>query len=108
MSLVYIFAASPMEADPVRKVAVPSDSQSAARCGANDVVLISGAMGPGNAKSKAEAALSGGKPDAILVIGLCGGLTPSLPEGKIVAYTECLSTDAAKPRLSCSRTLVDS
>ena len=108
MSLVYIFAASPMEAEPVRKIAVPSDSQSSARCGANDVVLFSGAMGPRNAKSKAEAALSGGKPDAILVIGLCGGLTPSLPEGRIVAYTDCLSTEVAKPTRPCSRSLLDS
>ena len=33
-----------------------------------------------------------GKPYAVLVIGLCGGLTESLPEGRIVAFTECLST----------------
>jgi nucleoside phosphorylase len=108
MSLVYVFAASPMEAEPVQKIAVPSDARSSARCGANEVVLFSGAMGPVNARSKAEAALSEGKPDAILVIGLCGGLTPSLPEGKIVAYTDCLSTDAAKPRLQCSRSLAES
>jgi hypothetical protein len=28
-----------------------------------------------------------------LIFGLCGGPTESLPEGMIVAYTECLSTD---------------
>jgi hypothetical protein len=33
-----------------------------------------------------------GKPDAVLVIGLCGGLTQSLREQQIVAYTESLST----------------
>jgi hypothetical protein len=33
-----------------------------------------------------------GKADAVLVIGLCGGLTESLREQRIVAYTECLST----------------
>jgi hypothetical protein len=32
------------------------------------------------------------KLDAVLVIGLCGGLTESLREQQIVAYTECLST----------------
>ena len=47
------------------------------------------------------------KPDAVLVIGLCGGLTESLPEGRVVAYTACKSTEAAKPVLSCSPTAVD-
>ena len=88
MSLVYIFAASPAEAEPVRKIAAASGSSSAARCGANDVVLIVGGMGPLNAKRKAEAILVATadappthKPDAVLVIGLCGGLTDKLPEG---------------------------
>jgi hypothetical protein len=41
-----------------------------------------------------------GKPDAVLVIGLCGRLTGSLREQHIVAYTECLSTglNKAPPR----------
>ena len=30
-------------------------------------------------------------PDAVLVIGLCGGLTESLAEDRIVAYKGCLS-----------------
>src|SRR5580692_7300442 len=72
-------------------------------------------MGPRGAKSKVEIALSGnsigpatGKPDAILVVGLCGGLTESLPEGRIVSYTECRSTEATKPMLHCSEGITNS
>jgi nucleoside phosphorylase len=72
-------------------------------------------MGPLNAKNKATAALvartedsAAAKPDAVLVIGLCGGLTESLPEGRLVAYTACKSTDSAKPLLTCSASAVDS
>jgi nucleoside phosphorylase len=72
-------------------------------------------MGPGNARSKAETALnaargspSSPKPDAAVIIGLCGGLTASLPEGRIVAYTACRSLEDTKPLLRCSDTIVDS
>jgi nucleoside phosphorylase len=115
MSLVYIFAASPMEGEPVRKIAGERDSHSPMRCGSNDFVLIFSGMGPVNAKSKAEQALglrtepSGTpKPDAVLVIGLCGGLTESLSEGRVVAYTACKSTEATKPVLPCAENIVDS
>ena len=115
MSVLYIFAASPMEGEPIRKLAAGADSGSPARCGANDVVFIVSGMGPGNARTKAEAALgvrtapaSPVKPDAVLVIGLCGGLTESLPEGRVVAYTSCKSTEAMKPVLPCSQRAVDS
>ena len=115
MSLVYIFAASGMEGQPVRRIGVPSGSNSTLRCGPNDLVLITSGMGPGNARSKAEAALrsalgapAGPKPDAVVIIGLCGGLTVSLPEGRIVVYTECRSTEATKPLLRCSQTIVNS
>ena len=115
MSLIYIFAASGMEAQPVRRIAGATDSNSTLRCGPNDLVLITSGMGPGNARSKAEAALrtragapAGVRPDAVVIVGLCGGLTASLPEGRIVAYTECRSTDATKPLLRCSATIIDS
>ena len=119
MSLVYIFAASPFEAKPVRKIANSTAARGSGsaplRCGPNELRLITGGMGPRSAQSKAEAALGltsemspSPKPDAVLVIGLCGGLTASLPEGRIVAYADCLSTDAAKPPLRCSRSITDS
>jgi len=66
-------------------------------------------MGPISARKRAEAALGltsgsapGRKPDGIFVIGLCGGLSANLSEGKIVAYAECLSTDTTNPRMTCS------
>jgi hypothetical protein len=86
-------------------------------------VIITG-MGTRNAEAKADAALGlaapgagasasaspplGAKPDAVLVIGLCGGLSESLREQQIVAYTECLSTGPNKaPPLQCSPALTD-
>ena len=119
MSLVYVFAASPFEAQPVRKIAnsaaAAGSSSAPLLCGPNEVLLITGGMGPRLAQRKAEVALgltspasASSKPDAVLVIGLCGGLTASLPEGRIVAYTDCLSTDATKPPVRCSRSITDS
>ena len=114
MSLVYVFAASGLEANPVRKLALASGSNSTLRCGLNDLVLITSGMGPANARKNAEAALmsslptsNGPKPNAVLIIGLCGGLTPSLPERRIVAYTECRATDANKPLLRCSEPITN-
>ncbi len=113
MSLVYVFAASPMEGQPVRKLAERADSESPLRCGDNDVVLTVTGMGPKNARNKAEAALgkahgtAARTPDAILVIGLCGGLSASLSERQIVAYSDCRSTDPCEPVLACSPALTD-
>jgi nucleoside phosphorylase len=115
MSLVYVFAASGMEAQPIRRIAVPSDSNSTLRCGSNELVLITSGMGPGKARRKADAALTppfgapaGPKPESVVIIGLCGGLSPSLPEGRIVAYKDCRFTGATKPLLRCSEAVVDS
>src|SRR5688572_2367841 len=109
MSLVFVFAASALEAEPVRKVADSSGSSPSLRCGANELVLLEGAMGPRNARDKAESALGGnGKPDAILVIGLCGGLNESLDEGAVVAYDACVSTEEANGKLACSAQITDS
>ena len=115
MSLVHIFAATGMEAQPVRRLAVVSDSSSTLRCGQNELVLNISGMGPANARRKAETALNAArvspaspKPNAAVVIGLCGGLTASLPEGRVVVYTACRSLEDTKPLLRCSETIVDS
>lgn len=102
MSLIYVFTAMTMEGQAIRKISGP-----------NKLVPINSGMGPKNAKREAEVALgvSDGapmreKPDAVVVIGLCGGLNASLPEGRIVAYTECRSTEAATPMLACSQAIL--
>ena len=96
MPLVYVFAASKMEAQPVLVLAArdgaSSDGSGALiiqQGGGRFAVIITG-MGTRNAEAKADAALGRaapgagggpplpGKPDAVLVIGLCGGLTESL------------------------------
>lgn len=85
----------------------------------NEFLLIIGGMGPKAARTKAMEALGlspirdgsnrpmDGKPDAVFVIGLCGALSASLPETRIVAYTDCLSTEPNKPPLRCSRSMTD-
>ena len=97
MSRLVVFAASDMEGRAVGKIAGP-----------HELTLEIAGMGPGNAKAKAEAVLGeGAKPDAVVVIGLCGGLVASLPEGTIVTYSQCLSTDIGGPALRCSPTITD-
>jgi nucleoside phosphorylase len=126
MPLVYVFAASKMEAQPVLVLAARDGTSGQGLVaatiehgGERFAVIITG-MGTRNAEAEAEAALGpatpgaaagpapAGKPDAVLVIGLCGGLTETLPEQRIVAYTECLSAGPNKaPPLQCSRSLTD-
>lgn len=123
MPLVYVFASSKMEAQPVLEL-VPKDASArrghpvvVGASGNQFAVIITG-MGTGNARIEADAAMglsslgaAGGqpttqKPDAVLLIGLCGGLTEGLRENRIVAYTQCLSTDKLGP-LRCSPALTD-
>ena len=115
MSLLYIFAATPMEGKPIRKIGALQSASSELRCGPNELMLMIGGMGPMNAKQIAERSLkldssasNSRKPDAVLSIGLCGGLSRSLSEGKIVAYTACLSTHSTMPALTCSPAITDS
>ena len=125
MPLVYVFAASKMEAQPVLVLAARNGTSGQGstliieHADRRFAVIITG-MGTSNAEAKADAALGlaapgagsfptlAGKPDAVLVIGLCGGLAESLREQHIVAYTECLSTDPNKaPPLQCSPVLTE-
>jgi hypothetical protein len=125
MPLVYVFAASKMEAQPVLLLAARNGTSGQGstliieRGDGRFAVIITG-MGTRNAEAKADSALGlaasgtgsapplAEKPDAVLVIGLCGGLTESLREQHIVAYTECLPTGPNKaPPLQCSRALTD-
>jgi len=101
MGCTYVFAATETEARPVRKIVADSE-----------IVVITSGMGPKNAKQEAEARLRQGvsarKPDAVLVIGLCGGLISALPEGQIVTYTQCLSFDSPESRFCCSESILNS
>jgi hypothetical protein len=126
MPLVYVFAASKMEAQPVLVLAARNGTSGQGSTvaiiphGDGRLAVIITGMGTKNTEAKADAALGptapgvrGGpllaeKPDAVLVIGLCGGLTESLREQHIVAYTKCLSTGPNKaPPLQCSPVLID-
>src|SRR6516165_3632625 len=98
MPLVYVFAASKMEAQPVLVLAARNGTSGQGSAGliiehgdGRFAVIITG-MGTRNAEAKAGTALGlagsggdgglplGGKPDAVLVIGLCGGLSEALRE----------------------------
>ena len=126
MSLVYVFVASKMEAQPFLALTAPSGAAAPKTTavivdqGENRFAVIITGMGRGKARAKADAALglsspgsSGGpptaqKPDAVLVIGLCGGLTQALPEQRIVAYAECLSAEPNRaPPVYCSLTITE-
>lgn len=41
------------------------------------------------------------------MIGLCGGLVATIPEGAIVTYSECISTDVGQPPLHCSQPITE-
>jgi len=124
MSFVDVFAASKSEAEPVQRIvdaaaSATSSGTALLRLGWNEFLLIVGGMGPKAARAKAMDALGSSptldgfnlpadrKPDAVLVIGLCGSLSSSLPETRIVAYTDCLSTDPNKPALRCSSSVTN-
>jgi len=94
---------------PAGQVRQRGDGRVTFTCGANTLTLIISGMGPKKAMGAAQAALDDAqdqarvrktrpaKADVVLVIGLCGGLAESLSEGRIVAYTNCLSTDPTRP-----------
>jgi nucleoside phosphorylase len=104
---IFVFAASKMEADPLaRRLGVSRwDSSSQAgpiAAGPNQLTFFITGIGPKLAGKRAsEILLSASrpardqqneKPDAAIVIGVCGGLTELLPETTIVTYSSCLST----------------
>jgi nucleoside phosphorylase len=123
MALVYVFASSKMEAQPVLALAGKNTPVQPGRPviveqGGNRFAVIITGMGTGNARIKADTAVglaarvadgeavTAQKPDAIFVIGLSGGLAEPMREERIVAYSECLSADNAPP-LRCAPALTD-
>ncbi len=90
MSLVYVFTASNQEGRPAEQIADWRKRQPWGRG--------TGALGSTRSSLGPESPLDR-KPDAVLIIGLCGALSSSLPETRIVAYTGCLSAGPNKPPL---------
>jgi len=120
MPLVYVFAAMKIEARPLERMVGRQAGLSSAthlaegKIGNNQIALFLTGIGPRRAGECAKAALGsisplapqlGARPDAALVIGTCGSLSPSLPENTIVTYVSCLSTDSSQTPLACSARL---
>jgi hypothetical protein len=106
MNGILVFAASKMEADPVARRLGVSRWNSGSHAGPivagpNQLTFFITGIGPKLAGKRAsEILLSASrtagdqqneKPDAAIVIGVCGGLTELLPETTIVTYSSCLS-----------------
>jgi nucleoside phosphorylase len=120
-SLVYVFAASRREGGPVNRLITEPEAshegttEKSGRIGSNQVRLFVTGMGPRQARSSIAAALSASGqsgqhlpkryPDAIVVLGFCGGLSPNLQESDIVAYSACQSTVERHELQHCSTEL---
>jgi hypothetical protein len=119
MSRIFVLAASKMEIDPVARLLGVSrwDSESHAgpiMAGPNQLDFFITGMGPKRAGERATEILSAGpkprpagvqqaeRPDAVIVIGLCGGLVGSLPETTIVTYSACLSATNGGIQCPCA------
>ena len=104
---IFVFAASKMEADPLARRLGVSRWNSGSHAGPitagpNRLTFFITGIGPKLAGKRAsEILLSASrpardqqneKPDAAIVIGVCGGLTDLLPETTIVTYSSCIST----------------
>lgn len=123
MSKIYVFAALEAEANTITRLV---DSRSTSQkyvsgrpfaVGANELHLFLSGMGPQKARASATDVLgpwlgstdrssvaAPPKPDLLLVVGLCGGLTESIREGEIVSYASCLS-DRNEPALTCGKSV---
>ena len=123
LSRLYVFAATSSEGRTVERLMNPAQKvpgQSAVwsgQIGSNEILLFVTGVGPRKAEACVKAALglsesvdqvqSGQtkRPNAVLVVGLCGSLDASIGENVIVSYSECLSTDKNQPRVFCSPSL---
>ncbi len=108
MSRIFILAASKTELDPLAKLLGVSRWNSSSHAGPiaagpNQIEFFISGIGPKQAREHAREILSASsaspissnqqkeRPDIAIVIGLCGGLTDSLPETTIVNYSSCLN-----------------
>jgi len=119
MIRIFIFAASKMEADPVARLLGMSRWTSPSHsgpitAGPNQLEFFITGLGPNRAQAcaadvlleslepKSSGHIQHEKPDAAIVIGLCGGLTDSLPETTIAVYSDCLAAMNGGTSCSCS------
>ncbi|MFN8006759.1 MAG: hypothetical protein U0V70_07015 [Terriglobia bacterium] len=122
MSLIYVFAASKTEARSVEKLMNRHENDasvlSPGRIGTNDVIVFITGIGPKNASASASTALLNLKPttinpsalrrpDAVLVVGMCGSLTGSIGEGEVIVYSKCLSSQSTSDQLHPTTKLVE-
>ncbi|HEX5482256.1 MAG TPA: hypothetical protein VFZ08_06480 [Terriglobia bacterium] len=115
MSFVYVFAATAMEAKALGRGATRGRSGSGASegppgaGGPNTFELFITGIGPRAARSCSTQVIEpfrhGKRPDAALVIGTCGSLSPQRHEGEIVVYTKCLPVSVNKQPLVCAKAL---
>jgi nucleoside phosphorylase len=116
MSLIYAFAASKSEGEPLARLLSPSETIPSAwrsgRVGVNEVAMFVTGIGPRAASSKASSILqpfgstptqnsSARRPDAVVVAGTCGSLSRTVNEGDVILYSGCLSTSKTD-RLNCT------
>lgn len=119
MSRIFILVASRMEADPLAELAGVTrwNQRSEAgpvTAGPNQLEFFITGIGPKQAAERATEVLlhrpaadtgrdqQSEKPDAVVVTGLCGGLTESLPEKSIVIYSSCISAMNDGAPIHCS------
>jgi len=114
MGRIFVLAATKMEAEPLTQLLGVSPGKSVSEvgpttAGPNQLEFFFTGIGPAQARKRTAEILSGGpqvesagdpetrKLDAIVIIGLCGGLCDALPEMTIVTYSSCIaeSGDAA-------------
>jgi len=121
MSLIHVFTASKTESHAVEQLMNRSEGNAsgtnAGRIGANEVVLFTTGIGPKSARSSASSVLLGSdraithsdlhRPDAAIVVGMCGSLTSSIGESEVIVYTECLSSSGNSEHIRCTRPLVE-
>src|SRR5262245_26602087 len=125
MSRVFVFTATKMESRIVermmRATTHPPGTRGTTlgRIGDNQILLVKTGMGPRNARAAAAGLLqpSGScandlrdmpVPDAVIVTGLAGSLSPVIGEGDIIVYQKCLGATEGANSISCSAELVES
>lgn len=98
---------------PVRQILVPQGPEynrvvrglrAAARAGAAIPEAIAMPMGPQAADKAAELPQN---PDGVLLVGLCGSLSPEHRVGDLVLYQDCHELQGSSEVLPCDRALTD-